>query len=489
MTIQEWAAPIVEELFDGIDSGVFSDSSRIPDKYTYKHLIALFYLADYVEGGKSLYREIFNFSINYGRHKLKEKLSKGEKIRIVFMAISAAEWPAQKLFEKLAKLDWVEISVLVCPLQNRSKENMEYTYEATCRFFDKYGYQVKKAYDNENKRVITWEENGGIPDIIVHLSSWYNAVPKEYWLDNIPLCCLNCYIPYGIFVVDSQDGNYLKHFVYNKEFMNLMWKIYTDSEQSLRGFQQYQLLKGENVRYFGYSKMDYFYQLPFVEEEEVRQIWKISKEIDCRQVKKVIIAPHHSIKKSAGLLFATFAQNMYFWIYLVKKYEGKIHFVYKPHPNLRARAVEAGLFENEKEYDNYIDLWNSLPNAKVVEEDDYLDIFATSDGMIMDSCSFIAEYTYTQKPMLFLTRNGQAFSPLGLRILEGYYQVPGNAYWEIEKYLQEVVLEGKDKLAPIRQKIWSEEMDYLRIYGQLANDSIYEDILDDIFAEENNGIN
>ena len=44
-------------------------------------------------------------------------------------------------------------------------------------------------------------------------------------------------------------------------------------------------------------------------------------------------------------------------------------------------------------------MWNALPNAKVVEEESYLDIFATSDGMIMDSASFIGEYLYVNKPL------------------------------------------------------------------------------------------
>lgn len=484
MTIQEWAAPIVEELFDGIDKGDFADVRNIPVKYTYKHLIALFYLSDYIDGGKEFYREIFRFAIECGKQKVRERLNNGQKIKVVFQAISAAEWPAKRLYEKLAELEFVDVCVLVCPLLNRSKENMEYTYRSTCLFFEEGGYRVKKAYDSETQRVISWEENGGVPDVIIHLTSWYNAVPKEYWLDNVPLSCLNCYLPYGIFVVDSPDGNYLKHFVYNKEFMNLMWRIYTDTEQSLRGFEQYQLLQGENVRYFGYSKMDYFYQLPLFSEKRIRDIWKISKDEDCACTKKVIIAPHHSIKSSAGLLFSTFAQNSYFWIYLVKKYEGRITFIYKPHPNLRARAVEAGLFENESEYDNYIELWNSLPNARVVEEEDYLDIFATSDGMIMDSCSFIAEYTYTQKPMLFLTRKGQAFSPLGARILEGYYQTPGMDYAEIERFLEEIILAERDELAEIRKKIWSEEMDYVNLYGKLANDNIFSDIVNEISAEE-----
>lgn len=83
--------------------------------------------------------------------------------------------------------------------------------------------------------------------------------------------------------------------------------------------------------------------------------------------------------------------------------------MFKPHPNLRARVVQAHAFESEEAYDTYLEEWNKLPNACVMQEEDYRSAFATSDGMIMDSCSFIAEYMYVDKPLLFLKRDGQAF--------------------------------------------------------------------------------
>ena len=56
---------------------------------------------------------------------------------------------------------------------------------------------------------------------------------------------------------------------------------------------------------------------------------------------------------------------MYFWIYLAKKYENQISFIFKPHPNLRTRAIEAEVFRDAGDYERYIDLWEKLPNARV----------------------------------------------------------------------------------------------------------------------------
>ena len=72
--------------------------------------------------------------------------------------------------------------------------------------------------------------------------------------------------------------------------------------------------------------------------------------------------------------------------------------VFRPHPMLRAGAVQQGVFKSEEEYDNYLEMWNELPNAQVIEGGMYVDIFETSDAMILDSVSFLAEYLYMHKP-------------------------------------------------------------------------------------------
>ena len=67
-----------------------------------------------------------------------------------------------------------------------------------------------------------------------------------------------------------------------------------------------------------------------------------------------------------------------------------------------------GVFVNGEEYDAYCRAWDALPNAKVVMGE-YLAYFASSDAMILDSVSFMAEYLYVHKPALFLTREGERF--------------------------------------------------------------------------------
>lgn len=312
--------------------------------------------------------------------------------------------------------------------------------------------------------------------MVIHLTYWWESLPECYRILHYPLRRINLSIPYGFETGNSAGGQYASHFAWNKEFQNLAVRVYANTKMDVEGYRQYQLLQGSNVAYSGYVKMDYFYQKPCYTESDIRALWKIPEGADVNSMKKVIIAPHHSFLGYAGILFSTFAENVHFWPYLAEKYQDKISFVLKPHPNLRCRAVEAGVFKSTGEYDAYIAKWNRMPNARVVEEGSYLELFATSDAMIMDSISFIAEYLYADKPLLYLTRPEQVFTELGQKCMSAYSQAEGSDYMKIERFLEDTVLGESDSMREQRRKIFAEELDYVKDHHCLASEWIYQDI-------------
>lgn len=476
MDRNERCISFVKELLTGADEGDFDNIETIPEKYTYEHLYSLCMLANVLDNGKKLYEQLYTIATTYGKNSIQKKVKNGEKIKAAFLAISAAEWPAGELYHMLEKDSRVECYVAVVPLTDRDPDDSRETYRQTYQYFRQNGYNVKGTYKEETDAVASWDDLGGVPDIVIHLTSWYAALPAAFQVVSLPLTCISCYIPYGIYVSDSPDGSYAPDFVYNKGFSNMMWKIYADSEKNVEGYREYGLLHGKNVAFSGYTKMDTFYYVKERNEAEIKEIWKIPEGKKADEMKKVIIAPHHSFLGFCGIKYATFARNAYFLLYLAKKYQDKVSFIYKPHPNLRVRAVEAGVFESYEEYDAYVEEWNTLPNAKVVQETSYLDVFATSDGMIMDSASFLAEYMYVNKPLLFLRRNGQAFNKLGKVLLDGYYSEQGENYLGIEKFLQDVILSGNDDKKDVRERIWEKELDYMKINKCSASEFIYQDI-------------
>lgn len=482
---------LTKELLEGIDKGDFDNIETIPEKYTYGHLRALYVMINALDDGRILYeriyKQIYTLATTYGKNHIRKKEENGEKIRIAFLAISAAEWPARDLYQMFAKNEKVECYVIVVPLIDRDSESRRDTYRQTYQFFLQNGYQVMGAYDEDNGNIATWNDLGGMPDIMIHLTPWYESLPADFQVTSFSFRCINCHIPYGIYVENSLDGLYALNFAYNKDFFNLMWKMYIDSAKNLEGHREYGLLHGENVVFSGYAKMDRFYNTKERCEEEVQAIWKIPAGKRSDEVKKVIIAPHHSFLGYGGIKYATFAKNAHFLLYLAEKYKDRVTFIFKPHPNLRLRAVEAGVFESYGDYDAYLEKWNTLPNAKVVQEADYLDIFLTSDGMIMDSISFIAEYMYVDKPLLFLRGKGQAFNKLGKEIICTHYSAWGEDYAGIEGFLQDVIINEKDINRSARENVWKNELDYMSANNCSASEFIYQDICSLFSDKEKSG--
>ena len=150
-----------------------------------------------------------------------------------------------------------------------------------------------------------------------------------------PLHVLNVYISYGVTLGNSIDGTYAEKCLYNKEFVNIMWKVYTETTTNYECYKKYQVLKAKNVINSGYIKMDYFVEKHQYSDDYIRKIWPFPSGSDIKGYKRVLITPHFSVGNTNILSFSTFDKNMYFYIYLAKKYRDNVSFIFKPHPNLR----------------------------------------------------------------------------------------------------------------------------------------------------------
>ena len=177
MDLQEKGVQLIQELTEGIDVGDFASAEIIPDKYTYAHLWALYRYADVLDGGRALYEQIFDLVIRHGKSAVREKARKGEKIKVAFLAISAAEWPAEEVYRLLERDERYESYVVVSPLYyDRDKSSMLHTYMQTCSYFKQSGHEVREIYDARTDTSLGWETVGGVPDIIIHLTPWYRAL-------------------------------------------------------------------------------------------------------------------------------------------------------------------------------------------------------------------------------------------------------------------------------------------------------------------------
>ena len=78
------------ELLDAVDNGWLNDDTKV-DRFTYAHLVAMFLATSNMDNGAKLYIYCYDAAIRCGERHIKEKLSAGEKIKVAFLPISAAE--------------------------------------------------------------------------------------------------------------------------------------------------------------------------------------------------------------------------------------------------------------------------------------------------------------------------------------------------------------------------------------------------------------
>jgi CDP-glycerol glycerophosphotransferase (TagB/SpsB family) len=241
----------------------------------------------------------------------------------------------------------------------------------------------------------------------------------------------------------------------------MVWRRFENDKDIAEVAEKYEFSGSKNVMYVGNPRMDDLYDMG-------------QKTKPAGSRKRIIFAPHHTIVDGEGVLvFSTFEYNFRYMIELAKKYEGKVEWVFRPHPNLMKKAVAKGIFKDEAAWNEYLDEWRSIEGSTVEEFGTYTEMFAASDAMILDCVSFMAEYLYTGKPSLLLTRPEQRFSKIGKDVKAVLYQADGKDFTAIEAFVRDVVLGGDDTKKPVRDGFFAENLDYRSLVGDLAYRTMY----------------
>lgn len=411
-------------------------------------------------------------------HKLNiSRIRQKDKIKVAFLNAFASVWACTMLYDILKTSERFEPYIIVAPFHNGTEGTIMEIYSKTVEYFKDNGYETIGGYDTANGRQLTWDEIG-IPDIIVHQNPHYKSFREDFTIYNIPLSVMSIYIPYAFMANNDYrlQFNQMSHLLY--------WKIFCETKVQQRMFKEHSDIGDANVICSGYVKMDNF--LDKTIKKEVRDIWKLplgSK--NGEDIVKIIYAPHHSLF-SGVFGYSTFADNYMFIYELAKKYKDTTSWVFKPHPLLKKQTVVWGMFKSEQEFDDYVDMWNALPNAKTVGEEPYYDLFKTSDGMIFDSQSFRTEYLYVDKPSLYLKRKGhdysQSFDELGMKVLGVLYSADGDDYEGIVNFIERVLFGREDSKKEERRALYKEYLDYYNYNGGRYGSELIYDFLTEQFG-------
>ena len=302
----------IEELMSGINAGDFNDPYHIPDKYTYDHLLALYVYNQVIENGSELYLNMYRLVTAYATQCVRKRYKKNSKVTVIIEVISASQWACEDIYRTLNSDPRFDISILVLPQTTLEGDDSVKRYQACYKYFADHGYNVKGGMDVSSGKIYSFDELGGYPDIAIHSSPWFESFPEELVITALPLTTLNISINYGICVADNPEGTYLAHTQFNKSMHNMVWRCYAHDLYEMQCYKQYQFLKGENVRFTGYAKMDRMYEHKDFSDDDYRRLWAIPEGKDPSSFKKLIVAPHFTVGFSGLIHYSTFHMNMNF---------------------------------------------------------------------------------------------------------------------------------------------------------------------------------
>ena len=393
------------------------------------------------------------YKIKYLQKRALRRLKEKTQIRCVFLGLFSEIWKYDELYKLMESHPRFNPMIVVCPIVNYGYDNMLYRMDACYSFFKQKGYNVIKSYDCQNQKYVDLKKEIK-PDIIFYTNPYKGLIDDRYFITEFQ-DVLTAYVPYYF----GEGIDY--QIAYDSLFCNSLWRSYAETSDHKGYAIKYSRTKGRNVVITGYPGIEQLIDNSYLPSD---YSWKLKSP----NIKRVIWAPHHTMKAVGACHYSCFLRYCDFMLELASKYRNQVQFVFKPHPLLRNKL---NILWGKQKTDDYYVKWASMSNT-AINEGNYIDLFLTSDAMIHDSGSFIAEYLYTNKPVMRTLNEiplERMYNPFALKCLEQYYMARTEK--DIEGFIQNVINEV-DPLKEQRTKFVNEVL--------MPNGSPSQNIINDI---------
>ncbi len=395
----------------------------------------------------------FKCNQNY-KKKLEELHSRRNTapIRVCFLIRENQKWSYQSLYELLDKSEDFEPVVLISLLwlshigKDPTRNNLVDNYN----FFKERGMNVQYAYENGKYLDL----RNFKPDIVFYDQQW--DLPKIHQPTSVSEFALTCYVPYAFELTNSKEH-------YTSTFHRILYRFFVENKESLERYKNYNVGDYRNCLITGYPKLESYINKNITDKPKC---WQDSKNF------KIIYAPHHSFERK-GLGLATFRKNGTDILNFAKTHPD-ISWVFKPHPRFKYALFRNKIMTSE-EIDCYYNEWKKI--GYIADTGDYFDIFKTSDLLITDSISFLAEYMTTSKPIIRLGNNVDVFNSVGKELSNCYYTA---IFKQDLENLIVSILNGQDYLKNKRE-VFSKK--YI-ISNFSASNNIYNELLNTIRRQD-----
>lgn len=389
---------------------------------------------------------------------IKNIKNKKEPLNVVFFATFDSVWKYDKLYQLMTNNPRFNTTILVCPVINYGRDNMLLNMNKCYDLFISKGYNVVKAYNSKEDNYLDVKKELN-PDIIFYTNPYEGLIDNKYFIKNFT-DTLTCYVDY--FYSEGYDWKFQCDLILH----NLVWKRYCEHKELYNECKSKSRNRGTNCVYSGYPGTD-----AFIDKRSIfKDVWKIKD----RKLKRIIWAPHHTITAYAFVNYSTFLYYYDFMFEMAEKYKDKIQICFKPHPILKNRLdIEWGVERRKAYYEK----WENLPNG-MLDDGQYDSLFMTSDAIIHDCSSFIAEYLYTGKPAMFLSKNipfEKQYNKTAISCLNKHYI--GKNKQDIEDFILNMINENDPML--------KERMSFVHDFlmppnGKLASENIMNDIVKEL---------
>lgn len=369
---------------------------------------------------------IVQHNYNNVLRRLRKKVERNEKIKVIFYTNEPQKWSYESVYREFENSQYFEPLIIVVPRyrvhigEDKTRMSLEEQYN----FYKSRSYNVEYGYiDGHYIDIKSFQ-----PDIFFYLQ--LAEIPGVDDPINISKYALTAYCPYAF-----QLSNYKKEYL--QSFHKLLFVYYVVHDLTIKRFESYRKGNSLNCISTGYPKLDVYHNRS-LSDIQLKKFWKEPQKI------KIIYAPHHSFRKVKSNIFqfGTFPKNYQLILDLAKKTSDITTWIFKPHPMLRSVIVKEGIM-SEEETKKYYDEWAKIGN--LYDTGDYFDIFISSDLMITDCASFLAEYLPSHKPLIRLINpRCIEFDEFGQKLSKCYYNAHNNE--ELLSIFKSIIFNKEDLL-------------------------------------------
>ncbi|MCC5968290.1 MAG: hypothetical protein JJU24_19440 [Natronohydrobacter sp.] len=203
------------------------------------------------------------------------------------------------------------------------------------------------------------------------------------------------YVHYGLSVISNDRMHYGL-----PDFHPFLWRYFVPTPLHAQAVQTIGRVRPQAVRVVGHPKLD-AYRAPPPARAAVA-LWARPHQ---PERKRIIYAPHHALGPNS-LRLGTFAWSGPAMLALAER-SPDVDFLLRPHPNLGHALARSGIM-SAAQWQAYLEAWRSGGNTSLSLDEAYFDLFRSSDALITDSGSFLAEYLPTGQSLIRLTRPDSA---------------------------------------------------------------------------------